>query len=69
MTAKRFQLTCLFIAQKLNRELSIRGHQLDAEKVAAVASGQNRSDSHPVLSAIERELRSAGIKIADAPVK
>jgi hypothetical protein len=64
MNAKRFKLTCAFIAQKLNRELTIRGAQLTAESVALVASGQNRCASHPVLSAIDQELRKAGIEIA-----
>jgi hypothetical protein len=62
--ALRFAQACGHIAWKLNRELTIRGTQLTAESVALVASGQNLCASHPALSAIEQELRKAGIEIA-----
>lgn len=43
------------IAAKLNRELPVRGEQITPAQVALVMAGE-RCESHPVVSAIVREV-------------
>lgn len=62
MTAKQFHSICQLIAQKLNQDKRAQ-NGVTPEQVALVASGQERTVSHPIIAAIMRELREEGVAL------
>lgn len=64
MTPTRFKSLCQRIADTVNHDLNIRGALVDAQQVACVAAGTDRTESHPTIQAVMVELRRHGIAIA-----
>lgn len=62
MTAHEFTGLCSRIARKINVSNRRTHNGVTAELVAAVASGQERTVSHPIIAAIMTELRVKGVK-------
>lgn len=63
MNARKFQQLCVRIAATVNKTHRIRSGGVDAEQVAFVASGRERTVSHPIIMAICAELKLNGIDI------
>lgn len=61
--AKKFHALCQRIAARINP--SIKAGAVTPEQVALVASGRERTVSHPVISEIVHELRKEGVRIAN----
>lgn len=63
MTAHEFTGLCSRIARKINAGDKRTHNGVTPELVAAVASGQERTESHPIIQSIMTELRAKGVKL------
>lgn len=61
MTSAKFQLICQRVADTVN--LDVKSGAVTPEQVALVASGTERTVSHPIVQEIQAELRSMGVEV------